>query len=80
MSDENPFSESFSSGINSPAEDQAEDAARAATGEAEAEESQLNIRIPKPLHDRFRRKCEAEGRSMTWVVLQAVRQYVREDG
>lgn len=79
MSDENPFSESFASGINSPAEDAAEEAAQAATGEDEAEESQLNIRIPKPLHDRFRRKCEAEGRSMTWVLLQAIRHYVRED-
>lgn len=79
MSDENPFSESFSSGINSPAQKQAEEAAQAATGEEEPEESQLNIRIPKPLHDRFRRKCEAEGRSMTWVVLQAIRQYVRKD-
>lgn len=79
MSDENKFSESFASGINTAAEDEAQEAAQAATGEDEAEEAQLNIRLPKPLHDRFKRQCEAEGRTMTWVVLQAIREYVRKD-
>lgn len=77
---ENPFSESITTGTNTAADEATQEAAQAALGEDEAEETQLNIRIPKPLHEAFKRKCEAEGRSMTWVLLQAIRQYVRKDG
>jgi predicted HicB family RNase H-like nuclease len=79
MPDDNQFSESFSTGINTPADDAAEEATQAATGEDEAEESQLNVRIPKPLHEAFRRKCDAEARNMSALVRRWVREYVRKD-
>jgi len=79
MPDDNPFSESFSQGINTPAEDAAEEATQAATGEDEAEESQLNVRLPKPLHEAFRRRCDAEARNMSALVRRWIREYVRKD-
>ncbi len=77
---ENPFTESLNTGTNTAADKGAQQAAEAAAGEDdEGEMSQLNIRIPKGLHEAFKQKCEAEGRNMTWVVLRAIRQYVRKD-
>ena len=77
---ENPFTESLSTGTNTGADEGAQQAAEAAAAEGdEGEMSQLNIRIPRGLHEAFKQKCEAEGRNMTWVVLQAIRRYVRKD-
>lgn len=76
---ENPFTESLNTGTNTGADEAAQQAAEAAAGEDEEEMSQLNIRIPKGLHKAFKQKCEAEGRNMTWVVLRAIREYVRKD-
>ena len=36
----------------------------------------LNVKLPEPLHERFREQCESEGRSMTWVITQFIEGYV----
>jgi hypothetical protein len=54
----------------------AEDATRAALGEDEGETKRLNVRVPAPLYQRFKDKVESEGRTMTWLVLQWIREYV----
>lgn len=79
MSEENKFSESFASGINTAAEDEAQEAAQAARGEDEHEESQLNIRLPKPLHEAFRDRAKANAQQMSALVRQWIREYVRKD-
>ena len=56
----------------------AQEAAQAATGQDEVETKRLNVRVPKPLYDAFKSKAESEGRTMTWVVLQAIRNYIGE--
>ena len=53
-----------------------EDATRAALGEDEEETKRLNVRVPAPLYERFKDKVESEGRTMTWLVLQWIREYV----
>jgi hypothetical protein len=78
MSD-NRFTESLSTGQNTASDREAEDAARAALGEDTAEMSRLNIRIPKPLHEAFKDKCEAEARQMSALMRRWIRQFVRED-
>jgi hypothetical protein len=55
-----------------------EDATRAALGEDEGETKRLNVRVPAPLYERFKDKVESEGRTMTWLVLQWMREYVTE--
>ena len=55
-----------------------EDATRAALGEDEGETKRLNVRVPAPLYERFKDKVESEGRTMTWHVLQWIREYVTE--
>lgn len=47
-----------------------------AAAAGEEPEKRLNVRLPESLHDRFKAKCEAEGRSMSWVVKQAIEDYV----
>lgn len=78
MSD-NTFTESIGKGTNTGASDSAEEAARAALGEDEAEETQLNIRLPKPLHEAFKRRTDAEARQMSALVRKWIREYVRKD-
>jgi predicted HicB family RNase H-like nuclease len=75
----NSFTEDIGKGVNTAASDTAEKATRAATGDDEAEGSQLNIRIPKPLHEAFKRKTEAEARQMSALVRKWIRGYVRKD-
>lgn len=75
----NRFSESATKGTNTAANEGSEEAAQAALGEDESEEVQLNIRLPKELRDAFRRQCESEGRTMTWVLKQRIREYIRTD-
>jgi predicted DNA binding CopG/RHH family protein len=53
-----------------------EDAAKEALGETDGETTRLNVRVPTPLYERFKDKVESEGRTMTWVVLQAIREYL----
>jgi len=36
----------------------------------------LNVKLPEPLHERFREQCKSEGRSMTWVITQFIKGYV----
>ena len=36
----------------------------------------LNVKLPEPLHERFREQCESEGRSMTWVITHFIEKYV----
>ena len=43
--------------------------------EDQRETTRLNVRVPTPLYERFKDKVESEGRTMTWVVLQAIREY-----
>lgn len=45
--------------------------------EAGGEEVKFNARIPKGLRDAFREVCKEEGRSMSWVVREWMRQAVR---
>jgi predicted DNA binding CopG/RHH family protein len=76
----NSFTESVNKGTNTNASDTAEKASRAAIGEDEAEDSQLNIRIPEPLHEAFKRKTDAEARQMSALMRKWIREYVRKDG
>lgn len=55
-----------------------EDAVKEALGATEGETTRLNVRVPTPLYERFKDKVESEGRTMTWVVLQAIRNYLSE--
>lgn len=55
-----------------------EDAAKTAPGNTEGETTRLNVRVPTPLYERFKAKVESEGRTMTWVVLQAIQDYLKE--
>jgi len=55
-----------------------EDATKAALGEDAAETKRLNVRVPAPLYDRFKEKVDSEGRTMTWVILKAIRDYLSE--
>jgi hypothetical protein len=55
----------------------AEDATKAALGEDEGETTRLNVRVPAPLYERFKERVESEGRTMTWVILKAIRDYLR---
>lgn len=44
------------------------------TGELmDGDEVKFNARVPEPLRDAFQDVCEAEGRSMSWVI----REYMR---
>ncbi|WP_103028033.1 ribbon-helix-helix protein, CopG family [Salinibacter altiplanensis] len=54
-----------------------EDAAKEALGETEGDTTRLNVRVPTPLYERFKDKVDSEGRTMTWVVLQAIREYLQ---
>lgn len=58
-----------------------EEAEKAATGSGSAELTRLNVKLPEELHEQFKAQCEAEGRTMTWVVTQFIQDYVstRED-
>ena len=55
-----------------------EDAKKTALGEGEGGTTRLNVRVPTSLYERFKDKVESEGRTMTWVVLQFIREYVKE--
>lgn len=55
-----------------------EEATKAALGEDEEETKRLNVRVPAPLYKRFKDKAESEGRTMTWLVLQYIRDYVTD--
>jgi hypothetical protein len=58
--------------------DGTEEAVDAALGVDEGETKRLNVRVPAPLYNRFKDKAESEGRTMTWLVLQWIREYVTE--
>lgn len=55
------------------------EAEEAATGEEVEPKKRLNVKLPERLHEEFKAKCEAEGRTMSWVVIEAVRDYVSTD-
>mgnify|MGYP006435240155 CR=1 FL=1 len=57
----------------------AKDAGRAATGEDAADTKRLNVRVPEPLYEAYKEKVEGEGRTMTWVVLQHMREYLDDE-
>lgn len=59
-----------------PASPAAEAAARAAAGDDVGPERRLNVRVPEGLYDAYKEKAEAEGHTITWVVLQHMRDYV----
>lgn len=75
----NRFSESANKGVNTAASENAKAAAEAALGDEGVEEVQLNVKLPKALRDAFKKKCQSEGRSMSWVVKQAIREYISKD-
>lgn len=47
-----------------------------APAEQGGSEVKFNVRVPEPLRDRFSEVCESEGRSMSWVVREWMRQAV----
>lgn len=53
-----------------------EKAGQAATGSQAPDLTRLNVKLPEDLHERFKEQGEAEGRTMTWVVTQFIRDYV----
>lgn len=55
-----------------------EEAVDVALGADESETKRLNVRVPAPLYERFKDEAESEGRTMTWLVLQWIRNYVTE--
>lgn len=75
----NKFTDDLNKGTNTAAADGAEEAARAATDGEDVEEAQLNIRLPKPLHEAFKRRTDAEARQMSALVRKWIREYVRKD-
>lgn len=74
------MSNRFKDAVNEtePPSEGTEDATRAALGEDEGETKRLNVRVPAPLYQRFKDKAQSEGRTMTWLVLQFIREYVTE--
>lgn len=74
----NRFEETVQQGQSQPAPEGTEDATQAALGENADETKRLNVRVPKPLYERFKAKAESEGRSMTWLILRYIREYVSE--
>ncbi len=75
----NNFTKDLSKGTNTTAGEKAEEAARAATEGEDVEEAQLNLRLPKPLREAFKRKTDAEARQMSALVRKWIREYVRKD-
>jgi predicted HicB family RNase H-like nuclease len=75
----NSFTEDLGKGQNTASSDTAEQAARAALDGEDVEEAQLNIRLPKPLHEAFKRRTDAEARQMSALVRKWIREYVRKD-
>lgn len=76
---ENTFTESIGKGRNTGASDSAEEATRAALDGEDIEQAQLNIRLPEPLHEAFKRKTDAEARQMSALIRKWIREYVRKD-
>lgn len=77
-SDENRFGGAVEDAEDQDAPEGTDDATKAALGDTEGDTTRLNVRVPTPLYKRFRDKVESEGRTMTWVVLQAIREYLTE--
>ncbi|MCA0270366.1 MAG: hypothetical protein LCH53_14275 [Bacteroidetes bacterium] len=38
----------------------------------------LNVNVPEGLYERFKERADAEGHSLTWLVLRFVEQYAEE--
>lgn len=51
-------------------------ASQAATGDDDGDTTRLNVRVPTALYDAYRDKVKGEGRTMTWVILQHMRDYI----
>jgi hypothetical protein len=77
-SDENRFGGAVEDVEEQDAPEGTDDATEAALGDTEGDTTRLNVRVPTPLYERFKDKVESEGRTMTWVVLQAIRDYLTE--
>ncbi|MCS3639208.1 hypothetical protein [Salinibacter ruber] len=75
----NSFTEDLNRGKNTTASETAEEATRAATEDEDMEESQLNVRLPKPLHEAFRRQAKDNAQQMSALVRNWIREYVRKD-
>lgn len=75
----NRFSKSVTEGRNTASDEGAEEAAKAALGDEDVEESQINVRLPKPLHEAFKRKTDAEARQMSALIRKWIEGYVRKD-
>lgn len=54
----------------------AEEVEKAASGDDDIEHTRLNVRVPTPLYEAFKEKVESEGRTITWVILKAIRSYL----
>lgn len=75
-SDENRFGGAIEDAEGQDAPEGTDDATETALGDTEGDTTRLNVRVPTPLYERFKDKVASEGRTMTWVVLQAIRDYL----
>jgi len=74
----NRFADSVQQVEEQSAPEGTEDAKKTALGEEEGDTTRLNVRVPTPLYERFKKKVESEGRTMTWVILLAIENYLTE--
>jgi predicted DNA binding CopG/RHH family protein len=74
----NRFADSVEQVEEQNAPEGTENAKKAALGQTEGDTTRLNVRVPTPLYERFKEKVESEGRTITWVILKAIRDYLAE--
>lgn len=72
----------FAKSLGDPKDAEKQKAIKALTGSAPATEEEetvpFNCNLPKTMHEDFKTKCKQEGRTMTWVIERAIRDYLKE--
>lgn len=53
-----------------------EKAKEAATGRQDEPTKRLNVNVPESLYEAFKDTCDGEGRTMSWVVIRMLEEYV----
>ena len=53
-------------------------AKQAAVDRSDEPTKRLNVDVPESLYERFKATCEAEGRSLSWVVRRMLEGYVSD--
>ena len=75
---DNRFGQAIDQKTSEESSPAAGDAEKAAKGEDNVSYTRLNVRVPTPLYEAFKEKAEGEGRTMTWIVLNAIKDYIGE--